>query len=289
MTPLRKKMIEEMQLRCFSEATQEAYLRAVSGLAGYYNIPPDKIDGSQLKGYVLHLANERKLALSSVNCVTGAIRFFYREVLGREDIALAIPPRKTPKCLPEIFSRAELVALFGSLSNLKHKTILMTAYGCGLRVSEVISLRVGDIDSSRMMVRIEQAKGAKDRYSILSPRLLGELRLYWKAYRPDPKGWLFPNKSTKEKLTRATPQLIFKKAKKKAGIKKKVTFHSLRHGFATNLLEAGVDLRTIQILLGHSSIVTTARYIHIARKDLGGTKSPLDLLYVPDSKNLAKA
>jgi site-specific recombinase XerD len=210
-------------------------------------------------------------------------------VLGREDMALAIPPRKTPRCLPEVFSKGELLALFGSLDNLKHKTILMTAYGCGLRVSEVISLKVGDIDSERMMVRIEQAKGAKDRYSILSPRLLGELRLYWLEYRPDPGGWLFPNRSTKEKLSRATPQLIFKAAKERAGIKKKVTFHSLRHSFASHLLEAGVDLRTIQILLGHSSISSTAKYLHGARKDLGSIKSPLDLLYIPDPKTLSKA
>ena len=167
--------------------------------------------------------------------------------------------------------------------------MLMTAYGCGLRVSEVISLKVTDIDSGRMMVRVCQGKGSKDRYTILSPRLLEELRSYWKEYRPDPGSWLFPNRSTKGKLTRSTPQLIFKQAKERAGIKKKVTFHSLRHNFATHMLEAGVDLRTIQILLGHSSITTTARYLHVARKDLGDTKSPLDLLYVPDPKSLAKA
>ncbi len=289
MTLLRKKMIAEMQLRCFSEATQEAYQRAVTGLAGYYDISPDRIDSDQLKNYVLSLTHERSLAYSSVNAIAGAIRFFYRQVMDREDMAQAIPPRKTPRKLPEILSRSELIALFGGIDNLKHRTMLMTAYGCGLRVSEVISLKVTDIDSGRMMVRVCQAKGAKDRYSILSPRLLGELRLYWLEYRPEPGGWLFPNRSTKGKLTRATPQLIFKAAKERAGIKKKVTFHSLRHGFATNLLEAGADLRTIQILLGHSSISSTARYIHVARKDLGNTKSPLDLLYVPDAKSLARA
>ena len=162
----------------------------------------------------------------------------------------------------------------------------MAAYGCGLRISEVISLKAANIDSSRMMVRIEHGKGDKDRYTILSPRLLTELRSYWKVYRPDPKGWLFPNRSTKERLSRATPQLVFKKAKKKAGIRKNVTFHSLRHSFSTHMLEAGTDIRTIQILLGHSSITSTAKYLHIARKDLSSAKSPLDLLYAPDLKKL---
>jgi len=286
MTTLRKKMIAEMQLRRFSANTQESYIRSVSKLASHYGISPDKISGEKLKSYVLFLINERKLKWSTINTITAGIRFFYTEVLGREDMALAIPPRKTPRSLPEIFSRSELLALFSSLKNLKHRTMLMAAYGCGLRISEVISLKAANIDSSRMMVRIEHGKGDKDRYTILSPRLLTELRSYWKVYRPDPKGWLFPNRSTKERLSRATPQLVFKKAKKKAGIRKNVTFHSLRHSFSTHMLEAGTDIRTIQILLGHSSITSTAKYLHIARKDLSSAKSPLDLLYAPDLKKL---
>ena len=246
MTPLRKKMIAEMQLRRFSANTQESYIRSVSGLAGHYGISPDKISGEKLKSYVLFLINERKLKWSTINTITAGIRFFYTEILGRKDMALSIPPRKTPRSLPEIFSRGELLALFSSLKNLKHRTMLMTAYGCGLRISEVISLKVANIDSSRMMVRIEHGKGDKDRYSILSPRLLKELRSYWKVYHPDPKGWLFPNRSTKERLSRAMPQLVFKKAKKKAGIRKNVTFHSLRHSFSTHLLEAGTDIRSIE-------------------------------------------
>jgi integrase/recombinase XerD len=288
MTPLRKKMIEEMQLRRFSENTQESYLRSVTGLAGHYGISPDMITGDQLKSYFLFLANERKLAWSTINTITAGIRFFYTEILGRKDVALAIPPRKTPRSLPEIFSRSELLALFSSLKNIKHRTMLMAAYGCGLRVSEVISLKAAHIDSNRMMVRICHGKGDKDRYTILSPRLLDELRSYWKAYRPDPKGWLFENRSTKERLSRATPQLVFKEAKKTAGIRKNVTFHSLRHSFSTHLLEAGVDIRTIQILLGHSSITSTAKYLHIARKEISSARSPLDLLYVPDTKDLAE-
>lgn len=285
MTPLRKKMIEEMQLRRFSEATQKTYLWAVANLAKYYGISPDKISGSQFRDYCLYLANSRNLSWTSVNTITAAIRFFYREVVDREDMAIEIPSRKTPRALPEILSDVELIRLFESVKNLKHKMILMTTYGCGLRIGEVTNLKIGDIDSSRMMVRVCHGKGAKDRYTILSRSLLTELRSYWRAYRP--KEWLFFNEATKEKLNTATPRRVFLAAKERAGIKKKVTFHSLRSSFATHLLEAGVDLRTIQILLGHSSIATTAKYLHVARKDLGNTKSPLDLLYVPDAKKLA--
>ena len=282
MTPLREKMIEEMQLRRFSSNTQESYVRSVSGLASHYHKSPDQINSSQLKNYCLFLTNKRNLSWSSINTITAGIRFFYAETLNRKDVALSIPPRKTPRRLPEIFSRDELLALFSSTANLKHRLVLMTAYGCGLRISEVTSLKVGDIDSKRMMIRIEHGKGDKDRYTILSPRLLAELRSYWLAYRPS--HWLFENKITKERLTRSTPHLIFKAALKKAAITKNVTFHGLRHSFASHLLEAGVDIRTIQILMGHSSITTTARYLHVARKNLGSIKSPLDLLYVPDTK-----
>ena len=282
MTPLRKKMIEEMQLRRFSANTQESYLRSVTELAKRYHKSPDSINIEQLKEYVLFLTNEKNLSWSSINTITAGIRFLFEQTLQRKDISLAIPPRKTPRRLPEIFGPGELIKLFDSVKNIKHRTILMTTYGCGLRISEVIGLKVKDIDSSRMMIRIEKGKGDKDRYTILSPRLLKELRSYWLEYRPD--HWLFENKITKERLTRSTPHLIFKAALKKAAITKNVTFHGLRHSFASHLLEAGVDIRTIQILMGHSSITTTARYLHVARKNLGSIKSPLDLLYVPDTK-----
>ncbi|MHB8280904.1 MAG: tyrosine-type recombinase/integrase [Candidatus Humimicrobiaceae bacterium] len=287
MTPLRSKMIEEMQLRRFSINTQESYLRSVRELAKHYNKSPDSISTEKIKEYVLFLTNEKKLCWGSINAITAGIRFFYTQTLKREDIALAIPPRKTPRRLPEVLGADELVRLFESVNNIKHKTILITAYACGLRVSEVINLKVGDIDSSRMVVRVEHGKGDKDRYTILSPRLLKQLRLYWLKYRP--KHWLFFNQISKDKLSRATPQLVFKAAKKKAKIDKNVTFHSLRHGFATNLLEAGTDIRTIQILMGHSSISSTSIYLHVARKDLGSLKSPLDLLYVLNPKSLTKS
>ena len=227
----------------------------------------------------MYLLNERKLEWSSVNVITSGIRFFFSVTLGRRDLALAIPPRKTPRRLPEILSGEELVKLFGALKNRKHRAILMTAYSGGIRLSEIISLKLTDIDVNRMMIRIEKGKGEKDRYTILSPRLLTELRTYLSAYQP--KIWLFPSPLLKGQLSRHTPELIFKQAKNKAGITKKVSFHSLRHAFATHLLEAGVDLRTIQVLMGHSSISSTAKYIHVTRKNLGTVQSPLDLLNVP--------
>ncbi|MBM3700807.1 MAG: hypothetical protein FJW68_07870 [Actinobacteria bacterium] len=178
MTPLREKMIEEMQLRRFSENTQESYIRSVTGLANHYRVSSDKISQNQLRDYVLFLTNERSLKWATINTMTAGIRFFYTEALRRKDMSLAIPPRKTPRRLPEILSREELILLFESTANLKHKLVLMTVYGCGLRVSEVTGLKVADIDSSRMMVRVEGGKGDKDRYTILSARLLSELRSY---------------------------------------------------------------------------------------------------------------
>ncbi|MBC8421385.1 MAG: site-specific integrase [Actinobacteria bacterium] len=280
MTLLRKKMIGDMQLHHFSQSTQKSYEVSVFKLAKYYHISPDKISEDQLKDYILYLINERSLKWSSINTITAGLRFFYRKTMGREDLALSIPLRKNPSPLPEIFSPDELVKLFSCVRNIKQRVMLMTAYAGGLRISELIKLKVSDIDGKRMMMRIENGKGTKDRYTILSVRLLEELRSYWKIYRP--RYWLFTNKKTKRHITKTVPRRAFDQAKRKAGIKKKVTFHSLRHSFATHMLEAGVDIRTIQVLMGHSSIGSTAVYLHIAQKNLGSTKSPLDLLYVPD-------
>jgi len=275
MSLLRQKMINDMQLRRFAELTQKAYVNAVAGLAKYFHISPDVITVAQLREYILHLMNDRKLVWSSINQITAALRFFFTATVNRHDLAISIPPRKTPKRLPQILSEVELLSLFTCLRNQKHRTILMTAYAAGLRVYEVTNLKVNDIDSTRMMIRVEQGKGSKDRYTVLSPLLLKELRSYWAAYRPHE--WLFPSTGS-NKMNRYTAQLIFKKAKELAGIAKDVTFHTLRHCFATHLLEAGVDLRTIQIIMGHASIKTTSLYLHVTKKNIGATKSPLDLL-----------
>ena len=280
MTPLREKMISDMQLYRLASTTQDSYLRSVEGLAKYYKKPPDKIEEDELKGYILYLVNEKNLRWSSINIITSGLRFFYVNTLDRKDLALSIPIKKAVYRLAEIFSPEELLEFFASVKNIKHRAMMMTAYAGGLRIGEVIKLKVSDIDSKRMMIRVQEGKGSKDRYTILSPRLLSELRTYWKRYRPE--YWLFTNFRTKSHVTKSCPHLAFDRTRKKLKIKKRVTFHSLRHSFATHMLEAGVDIRTIQVLMGHSSLNSTARYLHIARKKLSASKSPLDLLYQPD-------
>ena len=284
MTRLRQEMVRQMQLRRFSKNTLRQYLSVISGLAKYYGLSPDKLNCRQIQDYLLYLTNERKLAWKSVNVVRSGVLFFYTKTLNRKNITFAIPPCKTPKTLPEVLSRQEILKVLNQVSCHKHRVILMTTYGGGFRASELTHLKITDIDSERMMIRIQDGKGAKDRYTILSKRLLKELRLYWKKYRPTT--WLFPNEYTHQPLNRATFSLIFRTAKRKAEITKNVTFHSLRHSFATHLLEAGVDIRSIQILLGHSCLSTTAKYLHIARPNILSTQSPLDLLDAPAIKNI---
>jgi site-specific recombinase XerD len=196
-----------------------------------------------------------------------------------ESMSLAIPPSKKKSQLPEILSAEELECLFASASNPKHRALLMTSYGGGFRVSEVVKLQITNIDSQRMMIRVEQGKANKDRYSILSQRLLQELRLYWRMYRPPI--WLFPGRDPNRPMHIGSAQKAYYHAKQKAGIRKARGIHTLRHCFATHLLEAGEDLRTIQVLMGHSSMLTTMMYLQVTRKKLASTKSPLDLLKIP--------
>jgi site-specific recombinase XerD len=278
---LRDRMIRDMQLRRFSGATQGAYLREVALLVKHFQQPPDRIDQHMLQDYILYLLTERQLASSSVNVATAALRFFYTVTLNRQDLALAIPPRKTPRHLPQVLSGVELQRLF-DVENPKHRVLLMTTYAAGLRVSEVVRLRVTDIDSHRMMIRVEGGKGEKDRYTILSPRLLQELRTYWQIQRPPQ--WLFPGPKSGSPITPRTAQEVFTRAKTRAAISKAGGIHLLRHSFATHLLEAGVDLRTIQLLMGHSSIGSTVRYLQLTRKTLDSAQSPLDLLDLPAVK-----
>jgi integrase/recombinase XerD len=279
MGALRKQMDGDLVVRGMSVRTREAYLGAVAGLAKYYARRPDQVSEQEVQNYLLHLIEERKLAWSSCNIVAQGLKFFYRVTLKRPEAQFAIPRARQPQKLPQILSREEVVALIENTANLKHSAILMTAYGAGLRLNEICHLRISDLDSDRMTIRVEQGKGAKDRYTLLSPRLLAELRQYWLFYRP--KHWLFTNRCGIEQISPGTVQKIYEHAKVRARIAKEGGIHSLRHAFATHLLEGGIDIHTIQRLLGHSHISTTLRYFHLARKHLAKTPSPLELLESP--------
>ena len=280
MGELRTRMSNAMQLRRFSPRTQESYLAAVAGLAKHYRQPPDQLDAEKIQAYLLHLTVERGLSWSSCNVAVSGLRFFYQETLGWDGMKLPIPPRRKPSKLPEILSHQELERLFASASLPKYRILLMTTYAAGLRLSEVIGLRMTDLDSQRLMIRVEQGKGKKDRYTILSAKLLDELRVYWRMYRPT--HYLFPSKDSQRPKHPGHVQKIYYQTAQRAGIQKRTSIHTLRHCFATHLLEAGVDLRTIQMLMGHSSITTTMRYLQVRRQHLDAHSSQFDLLRLPD-------
>ena len=276
MGELRKQMDGDLVVRGMAVRTREAYLGAVAGLAKYYGRRPDRITEQEVQKYLLHLIEERKLAWSSCNIVAQGLKFFYRFTLKRTEAQFGIPTARQPQKLPQILAREEVARLIERTTHPRHRAILMTTYGAGLRLNEVCHLRLIDLDSARMTIRVEQGKGAKDRYTLLSPRLLAELRRYWAVYRP--QQWLFTSKDGAHPISDATVQKIFYAAKKRAAIVKQCGIHGLRHAFATHLLEAGVDVHTIQRLMGHGHISSTLRYFHLARKHLAGTTSPLELL-----------
>jgi len=281
MSELREKMIRAMKLRNFAPKTQEAYVAAVAGLAKFYNQSPDRLGQNEVESYLLHLKDNLGRSSSTCNVTISGLRFFFEHTLEDGRVDLTLPRRKTPKHLPEVLSREEVNRLIFSLSNIKHRILLMTAYSAGLRVSEIARLKPQHIDSSRMVIRVEQGKGCKDRYTILSPRLLDDLRVYWKACHPGP--WVFFSRNRQTPISISTIQKIYTKAKRKAGITKGKGIHTLRHCFATHLLEAGYDVRKIQILMGHRSLSTTMVYLHVSRKGLAMVKSPLD--FVDESKD----
>ena len=282
MGEFRERMERDMEIRGFSPHTQQCYLSRVRDFVGYYMRPPDELTLEDIHNYQLHLTRARKVSWAVFNQAVGALRFFYGVTLEKDWDLKRIPYQKTGRKLPVVLSPEEVSALLESLQNLKHRAILMTTYAAGLRVSEVVALRVGDIDSQRMMIRIEQGKGRQDRYVMLSEKLLGVLREYWKTVRSE--HWLFPGQIPGRHLTRSSVELVFHKARNAAGITKKVSVHSLRHSFATHLLENGVNVRKIQVLLGHTSLRSTQVYTHVAKDTLHNTPSPLDLL--PDPRTL---
>ena len=279
MTPLRRNMLNDMVVRGLAENTQKSYLQAVTGLVKYYRVSPDQLSPQKVQNYLIYLSQERHLAWRSCNAIRHGLRFFYNVTLGWSTIHLYLPCAKEPSTLPEILSQEEIVRLLTVTTNRKQRMLLMTTYAGGLRASEVTRLKVADIDSQRMCIRIEQGKGSKDRYMPLSPGLLHQLRHYWSRYRPPV--WLFPGHPTDRPLSRDGAGWIYNQAKAKAGIEKSGSIHTLRHCFATHLLEAGTELVVIQRLMGHTSIRSTMRYLHIAQEQTTAVRSPLDLLDFP--------
>jgi integrase/recombinase XerD len=264
----------DLELKGYSLNTQSSYLKMVEGFAEYFRKSPERLGEIEIKQYLHYLVTEDK-SDSYINCTYSALKFLYQVTLKRDWNNFRIPRTKVRKRLPEVLDASEINSLIQVTKNLKHRTILMTIYAAGLRVSEVANLRVSDIDSKRMQVRIQQGKGNKDRYTILSEVNLSQLRMYWNEYRP--KIWLFPGSEPNKAISIRTIQKVFENSKIKAGIKKNVTVHSLRHSFATHLLESGTDIYHIQRLMGHSSAKTTSMYIHLKQEDLLKIKSPLDL------------
>jgi integrase/recombinase XerD len=280
MTPLRQRMTEDMEIRNLSHNTQLSYLQQVSSLAKYYQRSPETLGPEEIRAYQVHATTERKLAPASLCIIASALRFLYKVTLKREWVDTEIPLPKKPFQLPVILSREEVAHFLESIASSKHRTILMTAYAAGLRISEVTHLRITDIDSQRMMIRVEQGKSRKDRYVMLSPQLLDILRVYWKAARP--KDWLFPGDIPGRPITTDAVEQACQKALRVSGVKKPITPLSLRHCFATHLLESGTDVRKIQLLMGHRSLTTTARYLKVATTTVCATTSPFDLLPRPE-------
>jgi site-specific recombinase XerD len=276
MTALRMRMDNDMLVRGMAERTREAYLAAVARLARHYRRSPDRLSPQEVQAYLVHMLREEKLAWSTCNIAVQAFRFLYHTTLGRPAPSFTIPGPKQPQRLPEILSPAEVRRVLESTANRKQRALLATTYAAGLRVSEVVRLQLRDLDAQRMSLRVQQGKGGKDRDTLLSPRLLEELRAYWRQYRP--ARWLFPARGGQGPMDSSTAQKLYSAAKQRAGITKRGGIHALRHAFATHLLEAGTDLHTIQRLLGHGHLGSTMRYFHLARRTLLGTTSPLEWL-----------
>ena len=279
MTELRRRMIEELQLRNYAPNTITVYIRCVAQFAQHFRLSPDRLGLEHIRQYQLFLVRQKKVSWALFNQTVCALRFLYRHILHRDWMIEYIPyPRREDK-LPVVLSPAEVAAVFEATHNLKHRTILMTIYAAGLRVSEVTHLRLSDIDSQRQVIRIRQGKGHKDRQVMLSPKLLEALRIYWKSYRP--KVWLFPGESPERPLSSETVWRVCHQAGEAAHLSKPISPHTLRHCFATHLLEDTIDLRPIQVLLGHRHLKTTSRYLHVSNLAVRTTVSPLERLPDP--------
>jgi len=281
MKELRDQMLVDLQLSGATTSTQKNYLREVVNLEKYFNRSPTELGETELKEYLLHLIKERHLSEGTFRFYVAGLKFLYRTTLKREWPVEKIKHPRAKTKLPIVLDLSEVESLFAVTKNLKHKAMLMITYSAGLRVSEAARLELTDIDSKRMVVRICQGKGGKDRYSILSQTTLEHLRQYWRKYRPD--RWLFEGTKNNDHITSYTIQHVFYAAKKRAGITKPASVHTLRHSFATHLIEAGISLHHVQLLLGHRSPTTTTVYLHVSRLNLAQVKSPLDKAIQPVS------
>jgi site-specific recombinase XerD len=277
-SPLRQRMIEDMSLRQFGPKTQHDYVRVVADFARFLGRSPDQAEPEDLRRYQLHLAAE-DVSPAMMNAAVSALRFFFKVTLCRPGFGERLARARKEDRLPEVLSPEEVALLLHCAPSLKHKAALSVAYGCGLRVSEIVHLRVADSDSARMLIRVEQGKGRKDRYVMLSPDLLELLRRWWRTARP--QGWLFPGRDPGQPITTRQLNRACKAAAATAALDKRVSMHTLRHSFATHLLERKTDVRVIQVLLGHKKLDTTARYTRVALKTLGAVKSPLTHLRPP--------
>ena len=281
MASLRQRMTEDMQVRNLAPNTQMSYVQQVSLFARHFNRSPETLGPEDIRAYQVYLTNEKKLAPGSILIAVAALRFLYKVSLKKDwSFEDTIPAPKKPQKLPVVLSPEEVLHFLDCVGSTKHRAILTTCYAAGLRISEAVHLKPIDIDSQRMVIRVDQGKGQKDRYVMLSPRLLETLRGYWRVVRPS-GGWLFEGDIANQPINRSSVELACQKARRRSGIRKPITPHSFRHAFAVHLLESGTDVRTIQLLLGHRSLATTARYLRIATSKVCSTSSPLDLLPRP--------
>jgi site-specific recombinase XerD len=269
-------MLEDLRVRNYSPRTQKIYTDAVAKFAQHFGKPPDQLEHEDVHRYQVYLVDERRVSWTVFNQAVCALRFLYRTTLGKDWAVKHIPFAKPPRTLPLVLSRQEVRQLLEKIANFKHLAMLMLAYSGGLRVSEVAHLRVTDIDSKRMVIHVCQGKGRKDRIVPLSPLVLEILREYWRQTRP--RDYLFPGGHDDQPITISSIQKVLTRATRAAGIRKRVTMHSLRHSFATHHLEAGTDLRTLQMLMGHSSLKTTSRYLHVSTDKMRSANSPIDQL-----------
>jgi integrase/recombinase XerD len=278
MTALRQRLMDDLRVRNYSPRTVEAYVAAVAKLARHFNRSPDQLNAEEIRTFQVALL-AKKTSWSQFNQIVCGLRFFYKVTLGRPEVVVMLPYGKKPKSLPVVLSMEEVAQLLAAAKPGRERMLLETAYGCGLRINELLGLQVTDIDASRMVVTVRHGKGAKDRQVPLSPRLLASLRTWWCTHRRRP--WLFPGKTPAGHLRDGMVQRIAQGVVARAPLRKKATLHTLRHRYATHLLEAGVDVVTLQKLLGHSDLSTTARYLHLSTRQMQKLPSVLDLLGLP--------